>query len=1167
MPHADFVHLRVHSAYSLSEGAIKVKELVKLCQDHAMPAVAITDTGNLFGAMEFALAAASGGVQPIIGCQINLTHHEDQADPNPTRATPPDQLVLLAQTDRGYRNLIKLVSRAYLESDATTEPQIDLAAVEGHTDGLIALTGGPAGPVGRALAHDHRDAAERALARLAALFPGRLYVELMRHAGDQGALEARIEPALIELADAHDLPLVATNDCFFPDADMYDAHDALLCIAEGRYVTETDRRRVSPDHSFKSPAEMRQLFADLPEAVDNTLVIAQRCSFLLKPIKPILPAYGTTEGRSEDDELRAQAADGLERRLAQILPPDLPPDQRAEQAKPYWDRLDYELGVIIKMGFPGYFLIVSDFMKWTRAQNIPVGVRGSGATSIVAWAMDITSLDPLRFNLVFERFLNPERVSMPDFDIDFCQERRDEVIHYVQDKYGHDRVAQIITFGKLQARAVLRDVGRVLQLPFGLVDKLCKMVPNNPAQPITLKQALVDEPLLQQKRDEDEAIARLIDIALKLEGLYRHASTHAAGVVIGDRPLDELLPLYRDPRSDMPVTQFNMKFVEQAGLVKFDFLGLKTLTVIAKSEDLINAAEGREGDARIRAAEVPFDNPITYEMLGRGESTGIFQLESSGMRDLLRKMKPDRIEDLIALVALYRPGPMDSIPVYIACKHGREAPSYAHPTLEPILNETFGVMTYQEDVMRIARELAGYSLGEADLLRRAMGKKIKEEMDKQRVKFVGGAETRGISPDTANQIFDQAAKFAGYGFNKGHAAAYAQVAFQTAWLKANHTVAFLAASMTLDLGNTDKLNLFRQELVRLGVKLLPPDINRSGVVFTLETLPDGAQAIRYALAAVKGVGSAAMQAIVDERARNGPYTGLFDLARRLELRTINRRQLETLAAAGALDSLAPNRARTFAAIETLLRYAHAAADDRTSGQSSLFGGPSGATTGLSEPPLPETADWDPLERLKHEFEAIGFYLSAHPLDAYQRALTRLKVVRAADLPAEAARGLAGNRVRLAGVIVARQQRKARSGNRFAFVQLSDPSGVYEVTVFSEVLATCRELLETGTPVFVTADVQQQEGDLRLTAQEVRPLEEVVATVAEGVSVLVRDARPVPSLKELIAGLDRGRGRITVVVEAEALREVEIELPGSYALTPTVRGQLRTMPGVVEVAEL
>jgi DNA polymerase-3 subunit alpha len=781
-----FVHLHAHSAYSLAEGAIHPKDLIKLCAKHDMPALAVTDTNNMFGALEFAMAARGAGLQPIIGAQLSLDDGK--------------QIVLLAQNDAGYRNLCRIVSEAYMEGDAGKDVSIPLASLPGKTDGLICLSGGPVKGL--------IDEADILVAK--DLFPGRFYIELQRHELGE---EDRNEGPLIDLAYAHDIPLVATNDVYFATRDMHEAHDALLCISEGRYVTETDRRTATPEHYFKSADEMRDLFADVPEAILNTAVIAQRCSFLLNSIDPILPPFKTEDGNNEVEELRKQSKIGLQWRLDHYV-------DEGTDLKPYWDRLEYELGTIEQMGFPGYFLIVADFIGWAKDHNIPVGPgRGSGAGSVVAWALRITDLDPLKFNLLFERFLNPERVSMPDFDVDFCQDRRDEVIRYVQNRYGYDHVAQIITFGKLQARAVVRDVGRVLQMPYGAVDRIAKMIPNNPAAPVTLGEALEQDPDLQAEADKDDTTKKLVDIALKLEGLYRHASTHAAGVVIGDRPLQELVPLYRDPRSDMPVTQFNMKYVEQAGLVKFDFLGLKTLTVVQKAVEFVKTSTGHD----IEILQIPLDDEKTFDMLSKGDSTGVFQLESTGMKDVLRKMRPNRFEDIIALVALYRPGPMDNIPRYIATKAGTEEPDYLHPKLKPILEETFGIMIYQEQVMQAAQILSGYTLGGADLLRRAMGKKIKAEMDAQRDMFVkGAADHNNVSPEHASLIFDQIAKFAGYGFNKSHAAAYALVAYQTAWLKANYPVEFMAASMTLDYGNTDKLALFKQEVDRMGIRLLPP---------------------------------------------------------------------------------------------------------------------------------------------------------------------------------------------------------------------------------------------------------------------------------------------------------------------------------------------------------
>ncbi len=1157
-----FIHLRVHSAYSLAEGAIKPKELVKLCKKHGFPAVAVTDTGNLFGCLEFAMAASDDGIQPIIGCQMWITPFGPLKKVAGRVLGPgADQLVLLVQSEQGYRNLMRLVSKAFMDTDPGLLPQVSLEDMEGLTDGLICLTAGVGGGLNRLLLDGQKPHALDLLAKLKTLFPGRLYIELMRHAeGPIGQAEAKVEPDLIDLAYGHDIPLVATNDAYFATADMYEAHDVLLCIADGAYVMQEDRRRVTPQHYFKTAAEMRELFADLPEAVDNTVVIARRCAYMPRKVNPILPPFASEGGREEPDELRIQAHDGLTYRLNKyVFTSGMAQDEKEKIEKEYRERLDFELETIIKMKFPGYFLIVSDFIKWAKDHGIPVGPgRGSGAGSLVAWSLLITDLDPIRYGLLFERFLNPERVSMPDFDIDFCQDRREEVIKYVQQKYGYDKVGQIITFGKLQARAVVRDVGRTLQMPYGQVDRICKLIPNNPANPVTLQQALDGEPQLQEMQRGDETVARLLTIALRLEGLYRHASTHAAGVVIGDRPLYELVPMYRDPRSDMPVTQFNMKYVELAGLVKFDFLGLKTLTVLKTAVDHV-----RDLGPELDLLDLDMEDKKSYDILGRAESSGVFQLESSGMRDVLRRMKPNRIEDIIALVSLYRPGPMDNIPKYIKVKFKQEEPDYMHPALQPILEETFGIMVYQEQVMQIAQVLAGYSLGGADLLRRAMGKKIKEEMEKERAKFIAGsAEKLAVPEEQSGLIFDQVNKFAGYGFNKSHAAAYALVAYQTAFMKANYPVEFMAATMTYDMGNTDKLNQFRQELMRLRIKLLPPDVNASAARFAVETLPDGSRAVRYALAAIKGVGAQAMESVVAERRANGPYKDVFDFARRVDHTVMNKRMMEKLVCAGAFDSLSRNRQQLFAGLETVLRYAQAEAQQRESGMASLFG----ATEALKAPDLPKVPDWEPLEKLRHEFEAIGFYLSAHPMDTFAPALTRMRVVKHADLP-KAMRDAKSTRYKMAGIVVARQERTAKSGNRFAFVTLSDATGVFEVTLFQETLAQSREMLEAGKAVLVSVDAQRNGEEIRLTCHGVQLLEEEVSKTAAGLRILVDDVRAVEGIKNTLSRLPPGRGKVMLAVEVDALREVEIALPKTFQIDSAGRAAIKSLQGVVEVLEL
>src|SRR5881409_3272930 len=853
MSNAGFVHLHVHSAYSLLKGSIKIAKLGELAKADRQPALALTDTDNMFGALEFSDKMAGYGIQPIVGCELAVDFGDQDPNARNAMAAAPSRIVLLAARERGYRSLMRLNSRAFLETPVHQSPHIKLDWLEGDAEDLIALTGGPDGPISLALNADHAALAAARCDRLASLFGDRLYLELQRHGIDR---ERRVEAGLIDLAYAKGLPLVATNEPYFATTDDYEAHDALQCIAGGRLIAETDREQLTPDHRFKTRAEMAVLFADIPEALASTVEIAERCSFRPKTRKPILPRFtvgagsGSDAAAEEAAELKRQAEEGLARRL-QVH--GLSPGTTEED---YQKRLAFEIDVINRMNYAGYFLIVSDFIKWAKAHDIPVGPgRGSGAGSLVAYSLTITDLDPIRFGLLFERFLNPERVSMPDFDIDFCQDRRDEVIGYVQERYGRDRVAQIITFGTMQARGVLRDVGRVLQMPYGQVDKFCKLVPQNPLNPVTLARAIDDEPRLQAARDSDPIVARAFDIAQKLEGLHRHASTHAAGIVIGERPLTEMVPLYRDPKSNMPVTQFNMKWVEQAGLVKFDFLGLKTLTVLETAAALL-----RKRAVEIDLAAIPLDDEKTYAMLARAEAVGIFQLESQGMRRALLDMRPDRFEDIIALVALYRPGPMANIPTYCARKHRLEQPDYIHPQLEPILRETFGVIVYQEQVMQAAQILAGYSLGQADLLRRAMGKKIRKEMQKQRSRFVSGCVERGIEGRQAEAIFELLERFADYGFNKSHAAAYALVAYQTAFMKANYPVEFVAASMTLDMGNTDKLSEFRDEAKRLGIEVEPPSVNRSGVAFDVER-----GTIHYALAALKGVGRLAVEAMVEAR--------------------------------------------------------------------------------------------------------------------------------------------------------------------------------------------------------------------------------------------------------------------------------------------------------------
>jgi DNA polymerase-3 subunit alpha len=1147
-----FIHLRVRSAYSLLEGAIKTADIAALALGDGAPAVALTDRANLFGALEFSQAAKEVGVQPIIGCALPVSGIGEGRGERWARAPT---VVLLAQNEEGWGNLMALSSAAYLDGEAD-EPCVPWERVAALSGGLLLLSGGPDGPVNPLFAAGKAGEADAALRTMMAAFGDRFYVELQRHGLPE---ETVAEPGLVAFAYAHDAPLVATNDVYFEGTGMHKAHEALLCISDGAFLSQDDRRRVTADHHFRSPQAMREAFADLPEACDNTIDIARRCAFMVKKRDPILPSFPTVAGRSEADELTHQARAGLRNRLKTLVP--------AAPEADYWARLEREIAVITQMGFPGYFLIVSDFIKWSKSNGVPVGPgRGSGAGSLVAYALTITNLDPLRFGLLFERFLNPERVSMPDFDIDFCQDGRERVITYVQAMYGQDRVAQIITFGTLQARAVLRDVGRVMQLPLGLVDRLAKMVPNNPANPTTLAKAIEIEPRLQQAKRDDASVAAVLETALLLEGLYRNASTHAAGVVIGDRALTELVPLYRDPRSDIPATQYNMKWVESAGLVKFDFLGLKTLTVLDRALGYL-----KKRGAALDLDALPLDDLKTYEMLATGHAIGVFQLEGQGMRDTLRKLRPNTIDDIIALISLYRPGPMENIDVYVDRKFGRSKPDMLHPSLEPILKETYGVIIYQEQVMQIAQVLSGYSLGEADLLRRAMGKKKKEEMDLQKARFASGAAANGVDAERAEFIFEMVAKFAGYGFNKSHAAAYAVIAYQTGWLKANAPVEFFAASMSLDISNTDKLAIFAQDARRFKVTVRPPDVNRSGADFEVE---DGE--VLYALGAIRNVGEQAMEHVAQVRRTGGAFQDLFDFLERIDPKFVNKRALENLARAGAFDSIHPNRASIVAAADVLIAYAQTMAEERTSSQAT-FGFDSG---GATRPRLPATEPWVGPTQLDEELAAVGFYLTGHPLEDMVEVLRRRRVCLYVEAVQRAEAG--DEALRMAGVVRRRQERASQSGEKFAFVSLSDPTGEYEVLFPPEALRRCRDILEPGQAVMIKVRAKAKDGEVRFFGDDAEPVSKAVEADVGGVRIHLATppltgpqggpnagvGTDFTALKRrLEAGGSARGGEAALVVALDGAGEVELRLPGRYALDAALRGALKTAPGVRWLEEM
>ncbi|MBP2460778.1 MULTISPECIES: DNA polymerase III subunit alpha [unclassified Rhizobium] len=1141
-----FVHLRVHSAYSLLEGALPLKKILSKAIADNQPAIAVTDTNNLFVALEFAQKSIGDGIQPIIGCQLSIDM-EDQPDErrNGHLAKLP-AIVVLAANAKGYERLVDLVSRAYLDGEGQAATHICRAWLEdGGTEGLIALTGAAGGPVDVAMKDGNTALAKARLLSLKQIFGDRLYIELQRH----GTYDRRHEQRMIDLAYDQDVPLVATNEAFFPGQSDYDAHDALMAVAHNAIVSDDTRFRLTPDHYLKSRAEMAKLFADLPEALENTVEIAKRCSFILHTRSPILPRFtGATDDpaeaeRAETAELRRQSIEGLENRMAELG------ITAGFTEQDYRERLDFELGVIEKMKFPGYFLIVADFIKWAKLQNIPVGPgRGSGAGSLVAYALTITDVDPLRFSLLFERFLNPDRVSMPDFDIDFCQDRREEVIRYVQRKYGREQVAQIITFGSLQARAALRDVGRVLEMPYGQVDRICKLVPNNPANPTTLAKAIEEEPKFQEEVDKEPVVGRLLDIAQKIEGLYRHASTHAAGIVIGDRPLSKLVPMYRDPRSDMPVTQFNMKWVEQAGLVKFDFLGLKTLTVLKTAVEFC-----KKRDIVVDLAKIPLDDELTYQMLSRGETVGVFQVESAGMRKALIGMKPDCIEDIIALVALYRPGPMENIPTYNARKHGEEEIESVHPSIDYLLKETQGVIVYQEQVMQIAQVLSGYSLGEADLLRRAMGKKIKAEMDQQSERFVSGAIKNGVSKPQAKNIFELLAKFANYGFNKSHAAAYAIVSYQTAYMKAHYPVEFLAASMTYDMANTEKLNDFREDAGRLGIKVIPPSVQTS-----FRRFETGDNRIYYALAAIKGVGENAVDHIVEVRG-DTPFASIEDFCLRIDPKQINRRVFESLNAAGAFDCFGFDRAQLSAGMDRVIGYAQRAQEEKVSGQSDFFG--SGAASGPEKLVLPTFNPWMPSEMLMREYQVLGFYLSAHPLDTYGAVLDKMRVQTFADFSTAVRAGATAGR--LAGTVTGRQERKTRTGNKMGIVMFSDSTGQFEAVLFSEALAQYRDLLEPGKSLVITVQADERPEGIGLRIQTVQSLEEQSVRMQKALRVFVRDSGPLKTVARHLNA--RGDGLVSfIVIKDDGKREIEVELTERYRISPEIAAALKAAPGVLDV---
>jgi DNA polymerase-3 subunit alpha len=1139
-----FVHLRVHTEYSLADSVVTVPALVNAVRDARMPAVGMTDDCNVFALVKFYRAAVARGIQPIVGADIWVT--DDPDDRNPSRAS------VLCIDRSGFDNLSRLLTKASRTAQPNGRAIVSKAELSSSPlAGLIALSGGPQGDLGRALTGERSDRVASAVEFWSAQFPDRFYIEVQRLGRPD---EARYLQRAVELAAVYDLPLVATNDVRFLRREDFESHEARVCIQQGRTLADPARPREYSEHQYlKSPAEMAGLFADLPEAIENSVEIARRCRFELNLGEIFLPEFATPVGLSVAEHLRQESVTGLRERLVKL-------GIDAAAAEPYSQRIDQELETICRMGFEGYFLIVADFIRWARENSVPVGPgRGSGAGSLVAYALGVTDLDPIAHDLLFERFLNPERVSMPDFDVDFCIDGRDRVIEYVAQRYGRDHVSQIITFGTMAARAVVRDVGRVLGHPYGYVDRIAKLIPFEIG--ITLEKALADEDELRELYEQDEEVRGLIDLALSLEGLARNAGTHAGGVVIAPKALTEFMPIYYEP-GGAALTQFDKDDVEAIGLVKFDFLGLKTLTIIDRALRTVNEAREAEGQAPIDIDTLPVDDPQTYELLRSCRTTAVFQLESAGMRDLIKRLEPDGFDELVAILALFRPGPLQSgmVDDFINRKHGKQTGpiDYLHPDLEPVLRSTYGVILYQEQVMQIAQVLSGYSLGGADLLRRAMGKKKPEEMAKQRSVFVSGAAERGYDESRASEIFDLIEKFAGYGFNKSHSAAYALIAYRTAWLKAHHAEAFMAAVLTADMDNTDKLVLLKDDCKQLGIRLLPPDVNGSEHEFTVA----GPQEIIYGLGAIKGVGRGVVEAIVAEREANGAYADVLDLCRRVDLHKLNRRVLEALVKAGALDGLGANRATLVNAIPDVLKLAERSAHALAAGQDSLFGDQRGEEELAFE--FTPVRDWIERERLAAERESLGLYLSGHPFDQYAKHCARFThgaiSVVAGAAPTNG-NGFQNRRnVTVAGLVMDIRRR----GTRVAIV-LDDDTERLEVTLFDDVYAEFKHLIAKDAVLIVDGQLRFDDfiNAWRVTAQRVRTVDDAIEDYARRLTIHCDavNAEIVNRLRDALQPFAHGQCEVCIEY-ASAAAKARLTLGDDWAVRPTreLREQLSRLVG-------
>ncbi len=1098
----EFNHIKVHTQYSICEGALRTSDLAKYCKDNKIKAVGLSDSNNLCGALEFSELLAKSKTQPIIGTQINIINGNNTG-----------KIPLIAKNLIGYKNLIKLSSKSYLEIKDNEHPHCKIDDIITNSEGLILLTGSIDSFFGKLFSRNLTDEIYKLLKTLKRSFSDNIYLEIQRH-NDPG--EIFFEKFLTNVSNELDLPLIATNEVFYLDKEMHEAHDAYLCIGEKTYVNVKDRRKYSNHHYLKKSDEMFDLFKDLPDALENNKNLPLRISYRPKNSEPVLPNIQTEQSKNVDQLLKEESLKGLNIKLQEFVLPSTQDKKKSLVEKTYHLRLQHEINIISKMKYSSYFLIVSDYIKWAKKNNIPVGPgRGSGAGSLVAWVLSITDIDPIKFDLIFERFLNPDRISMPDFDIDFCEEKRDQVFHYLKKKYGKG-VAHIITFGKLKARMAFRDIGRVLGLSYGHVDALCKMIPFDPSRPLSLKESIAREPRLQSEEKKDPRVKKLIELSLKLEGLNRNMATHAAGVVIPEEKSSELVPLYKDPSSDslLPSTQFDMYASENAGLVKFDLLGLKTLTVIQKTISLL-----KEKKINLDIKKIRLDDPQIFKLLSLGHTVGLFQLESAGMRDALVNMKPNKFDDIIALVALYRPGPMSNIPTYNQCKHGEKEPDYLHPKLKKILEPTYGVIIYQEQVMQIAQILSGFTPGEADILRKAMGKKKRAELEKQKERFVSGAIKNGIAKDTASFIFGKIEPFAEYGFNKSHAAAYALIAYQTAYLKTYYPNEFISASMSNELSNTDKLSEFFEELKRLEIQVQRPCINKCFADF----IPKD-KYLFYALGAIKNVGFDAVSSLVEEREKNGKFKSISDFINRVDPKNINKLQLEGLVKAGAFDSIFKNRKVLFNNIPNIIQNSKTIYENKIQNQSSLF-----SEDNQKIPYLENTkklTSWSIDESLSKEFESIGFYMSNHPLKNYEDALSLYKVQSFQDFE-----NSNNSEAFIAGTVMSIKEKKTSKGNAFAIVKFSDLSKVYEIFLFSEILDLNRQHLIEGKSFLLTVmkDKENQDNRFRrINVRKILSLDKFTKTNYENVEIEMKNIEDLDKLYNAIK--DKGTSKIRISVE-------------------------------------